>query len=297
MGKITIEDFYTEKPRWCAGCGNHMILAALKKFLVDQEIMSHQVANISGIGCSGRTTQYINTYGMHAIHGRPIPVGFGLALAREDLSIFIHSGDGDALSIGGNHLIHGINKNFNGVFLLHDNRTFALTKNQTSPTTPQGRKTSTHPFGVDHAPLNAMSLVLGAGASFVAATADWLADHMYHTIKAAYEHKGFSFVHVLQRCVHYNPHDFDSQSTDAFSFLIHKDGIPADKRICDKTKKFKHDPADLQKAFKLATSGKRHFGLFYRDPDKPCYEKDVLRARIKNAEQKPRSGILDQFKI
>ena len=296
MVERTLKDFLVEKPRWCAGCGNYNIIAALKKLSVDRRLAPHEVINVSGIGCSGRMPNYINTFGIHSIHGRPITVGFGLALARKEAKIFIHSGDGDALSIGGNHLLHGINRNFHCVFLLYDNQTYALTKNQASPTTPAGRKTLSHPSGVRMEPLNVIRMVLGIGASFVAATADWLPDHLSHTIEAAYEHTGFSFVHVLQRCVHYNPRGFNIDSPDWYSFIIHPDGIPPDKKYQNTAEQVTHDPGDLIKAFELAIGVKTHLGLFYRNPLKPCQD-DMLREQTEQTAQKPRSGILDSYRF
>ena len=118
---LTIKDLNTENPRWCAGCGDFGIIMGIKRFMVDTQMLAHQTVNVSGIGCSGRASNYINAYGVHSIHGRPITVAMGLALSRPDLNLFIHSGDGDALSIGGNHLLHGVNKNFKCVFLMYDN--------------------------------------------------------------------------------------------------------------------------------------------------------------------------------
>src|SRR3989338_10890692 len=125
---ITMKDLNTEQPRWCVGCGDFGIIMGIKRFMVERQIQPHMTVNVSGIGCSGRAPFYFNTYGIHAIHGRAITVALGLALTRPDLNLFIHSGDGDAMSIGGNHLLHGINKNFKCVFLMYDNEVYALTK-------------------------------------------------------------------------------------------------------------------------------------------------------------------------
>jgi 2-oxoglutarate ferredoxin oxidoreductase subunit beta len=231
---------------------------------------------------------------VHTIHGRPITIALGLAAARPDLDVFIHSGDGDALSIGGNHLIHGINKNFNCVFLLYDNELYALTKSQTSPTTRKGHPTYTQPQGTYLEPLKVVRLVLGIGASFIATTADWMPDHLANTLKAAYDHKGFSFVHISQRCPHYDPENFDHKSPGWFAFLRHDKGIPPDKRIADKVEIVEHDPSNIEEAFRYAHREKRYFGLYYHDPNKPCYD-DILQNLIKNTKQKPRSGVLDDY--
>ncbi len=293
---ITMKDLQTENPRWCPGCGDFGIIAGVKRFLVDEQLPPHETVNISGIGCSGRASFYFNTYGVHAIHGRAIPVALGVALARPELNLFIHSGDGDALSIGGNHLLHGINKNFNCVFVMYDNELYALTKNQTSPTTKKGHKTNTQPTGTYLDPIIPMAFALGIGASFAASTADWMPDHLTQTLKAAYAHKGFSFVHVTQRCPHFYPGNFDTKSAEWFSFLTHEKGVPADKRLKDKSEVIVHDPSDRDQAFKYAHSDRFYFGLFYRNPDKPRYD-EILQAQLKNAKPQDRSTILDKFEI
>lgn len=295
-GALTVKDLNTEHPRWCVGCGDFGILMGLKRFLVEEQISPHMTVNISGIGCSGRAPFYIHTYGVHAIHGRAIPVALGMALTRPELQLFIHSGDGDALSIGGNHLIHGINKNFNCVFILYNNELYALTKNQTSPTTRKGHPTNTQPGGTYLDPILPMRLALGLGASFAASTADWLPEHFVNTLKAAYAHKGFSFVHVDQRCPHFDPDNFDRKSSAWFSFLTHEKGIPPEKRLADKTEVIEHDPTDQEAAFRYACSQRTYFGLFCLDPNKPRYD-EILRNQIKEAEPKDRSSIFDAYKI
>lgn len=291
---LTIQTLSTENPRWCAGCGDFGIIMGLKRFYVEQKMSQSQTMNISGIGCSGRAPNYINTYGAHTIHGRPITIALGLALARPDLNIFVHSGDGDALSIGGNHLIHGINKNFKCVFMMYDNEIYALTKNQTSPTTRKDHKTMTQPAGSYLEPINPVKLALGIGASFVASTADWMPDHLASTMKVAFEHKGFAFVHISQRCPHFDENNFDHKTSSWFSFLKYDTGIPPDKRIVDKTEVVQHDPTNLQDAFKYAQSERRYYGLFYRDANKPCYD-DIMRNLIKKTPQKKRSDLLNAY--
>ena len=293
---LTIKDLHTENPRWCAGCGDFGIIMAVKRFMVDNHIVAHETVNVSGIGCSGRAPNYINAYGVHSIHGRPITVAMGLALARPDLNLFIHSGDGDCLSIGGNHLIHGVNKNFNCVFLMYDNEIYALTKNQTSPTTRKTHKTMTQPAGTYLDPLNPLKLVLGIGGSFVASTADWLPEHMARTLEAAFKHKGFSFVHISQRCPHFDPNNFDHKSSSWFTMLSHEKGIPIEKRLDGKVEVIQHDPSNLEAAFKFAKDERRYFGLFYHDPNKPQYD-DILIRQTKETKQKPMSSLFDAFKI
>jgi 2-oxoglutarate ferredoxin oxidoreductase subunit beta len=293
---LTIKDLNTENPRWCSGCGDFGILMGVKRFFVDQKLIAHDTVNVSGIGCSGRAPNYINTFGVHSIHGRPLTVALGLALGRPDLNLFVHSGDGDALSIGGNHLIHAINKNFKCVFLMYDNEVYALTKNQSSPTTRRKHPTNTQPQGTYLDPLIPVQVALGVGASFVASTADWMPDHLASTLSAAFQHNGFAFVHICQRCPHFDPDNFDHKTSTWFSFLKHEKGIAPDKRIAEKTETIEHDPTDLAKAFKIAIDDRRYFGLFYQNNNKPRYDQ-ILINQTKSAEQKPRAKILDRFKI
>lgn len=293
---VTTKELFAENPRWCAGCGDFGILASLKRFLIERQLKPELTMNISGIGCSSRAPNYINTYGAHSIHGRAIPVALGIALARPDLNLFVHSGDGDSMSIGGNHLLHGINKNFNCVFLMYDNEIYALTKNQTSPTTRKDHPTQTQPQGSFLNPINPLTVVLGLGASFVASSADWIPDHLANTIKAAYDHPGFAFVHIAQRCTHFDAANFDSKSSEWFSFLKSANGIEPDKRLADKTGIVEHDPSDMAAAFKMAAAERRYFGLFYQDKNKPRYDQ-VLRDLIAKAPKKDRTKILEPYNI
>ena len=293
---FTVKDLFTENPRWCVGCGDFGILMGVKRFMVDRKMEPQNTVHVSGIGCSGRAPNYINAYGVHSIHGRPITVALGLALTRPDLNVFVHSGDGDALSIGGNHLIHGVNKNFKCVFLLYDNELYALTKAQSSPTTRKGHPTMTQPKGTSLDPLKAVRLVLGIGGSFLASTADWMPDHLASTLNAAFAHNGFAFVHISQRCPHFDPENFDHKNSSWFAFLKHEKGIPPDKRIADKSEIITHDPSNLDEAFKLANKEKTYFGLFFQDQSKPRYD-EILRNQIKSAKPLPREAILEKYKI
>jgi 2-oxoglutarate/2-oxoacid ferredoxin oxidoreductase subunit beta len=293
---VTIKDLHTENPRWCAGCGDFGIIMGLKRFIVDRQLKPFMTVNVSGIGCSGRAPNYFNTYGVHSIHGRPLTVALGLALSRPDLNLFVHAGDGDALSIGGNHLIHAINKNFKCVYLMYDNEMYALTKNQSSPTTRKDRVTNTQPRGTFLKPLNPMAIVMGLGASFAASTADWMPDHLTSTMEAAFDHPGFAFVHISQRCPHYDPQNFDHKNSSWFSFLKHPSGISPDRRLMDKTEITEHDPSDLTAAFKFAAADRRYFGLFFQDKTKPRYDQ-ILQDLVKNSQQKDRRKVLDAYLI
>lgn len=293
---VTLKDLNMEVPRWCVACGDFGILMGFKRFLVEEQLYPHETVNVSGIGCSGRVSLYVNTYGIHSLHGRAIPITLGLALARPELNLFIHSGDGDALSIGGNHLIHGIKKNFNCTFLLYDNQLYALTKSQTSPTTRKGHKTNTQPFGTYLDPIYPAQFAMGVGASFVANTADWLPDHLTSTLRVAFAHKGFSFVHIFQRCPHFDPDNFDHKSSSWFSFLSHENGIPPDKRLIDKVQILEHDPIDRDAAFRYADGQRVYFGLLYKQLNKPCYD-DIIHNQFTDMKVKHRSEILDAYKI
>jgi 2-oxoglutarate/2-oxoacid ferredoxin oxidoreductase subunit beta len=293
---VTIKDLNTENPRWCAGCGDFGIIMGLKRFMVDRQLKPAMTVNVSGIGCSGRAPNYFNTYGVHSIHGRPITVALGLALARPDLNLFVHAGDGDSLSIGGNHLMHGINKNFKCVYLMYDNEVYALTKNQTSPTTRKDHPTNTQPQGSFLNPINPLTVAMGLGASFVASTADWIPDHLTNTMKAAFDHPGFAFVHISQRCPHFDPNNFDHKTSNWFSFLKHANGIEPDRRLADKTEIIDHDPSDMMGGFKYAAAERRYFGLFYQNKSKPRYDA-ILHDLVKNSPKKDRSKILDSYLI
>ena len=293
--KFTIKDFKAASPRWCANCGDYGALVAIRKFMFDAQLNPAETVHVSGIGCSGRMPHYINTYGFHGIHGRAIPIALGVALARPDLNLFIESGDGDALSIGANHLVHGISKNFNCVFILLDNQIYGLTKNQTSPTTRQGHATNTQPGGTWIDPVNPVQFALGLGCSFVASTADWLGDHFVQTLDAAFRHKGFSFVHVAQTCPKFNPAAWDNQSEEWFDFLVHSKGLAPDSRSPD-AKIIEHDPSDLGSAFQYADLSRKRFGLFYQNSSKACYD-ELLRNATQNAPKKNRSELLDQYAI
>lgn len=294
--QVTMKSLVTEGPRWCPACGDFGILMALKRFMVTEQMPQAQTVHVSGIGCSGRTPNYLNTYGLHGIHGRAIPIATGLVLTRPDLNVFIESGDGDALSIGGNHLLHGINKNINCIFLLFNNELYALTKSQTSPTTRKGHATNTQPQGTYLDPLNPVRLALGMGASFVANSADWMMDHLGNTLRLAAEHQGFSFVHISQRCPHYDKAAFTHKEYDWLNFLVSDDGVPPDKRVADQGNAVPHDPTDLASALRVAENFKTHLGLIYRNPKKPRYDA-ILREQRETAKKKSRENLLDRYEM
>jgi 2-oxoglutarate ferredoxin oxidoreductase subunit beta len=207
--QLTKKDFASDQEvRWCPGCGDYAILAAMQSFLADAGSRPESTVFISGIGCSSRFPYYMDTYGMHTIHGRAPAVATGLAVARPDLDIFVVTGDGDALSIGGNHLIHALRRNVNLTILLFNNQIYGLTKGQYSPTSPVGTVAKSTPFGSIDWPLDPSSLALGAEASFVARTLDRDRKHLTETLAAAHAHKGAALVEILQNCPVFNDDAF-----------------------------------------------------------------------------------------
>ncbi len=198
-----------QEVRWCPGCGDYSILAAVQMLMPDLGIRRENTVFISGIGCAARFPYYMNTFGMHSIHGRAPAIASGLALARPDLSVWVISGDGDALSIGGNHLIHALRRNVNLNILLFNNQIYGLTKGQYSPTSEAGKVTKSTPFGSLETPFNPMSLALGAEATFVARTHDMDRKHMMEMFRRAHAHHGASFVEVYQNCNVFNDGAFE----------------------------------------------------------------------------------------
>ena len=193
-----------QEVRWCPGCGDYSILAAVQLALPDMGVRREEVVFVSGIGCAARFPYYMNTYGMHSIHGRAPAIATGLAMARPDLHVFVVSGDGDALSIGGNHLIHALRRNVNLTILLFNNQIYGLTKGQYSPTSETGKVTKSTPFGSIEKPFNPVSVALGAEASFVARTHDMDRKHMMEMVMRAHEHQGASIVEIYQNCNVFN---------------------------------------------------------------------------------------------
>ena len=205
--QLTMADFKGKvDPDWCPGCGDFGVLAAIQKGLVELQIPNHKVVAISGIGCSSNLPGFINTYGMHTLHGRALAVATGLKLANHDLTVLVTGGDGDGFGIGGNHFIHTMRRNVDLVYIAMDNQIYGLTTGQTSPTSRIGMKTKSMPFGNIEAPVNPISLALAAGATFVARGFSGDQKHLTDLIKRGIEHKGFSFLDVFSPCVTYN-HD------------------------------------------------------------------------------------------
>jgi 2-oxoglutarate/2-oxoacid ferredoxin oxidoreductase subunit beta len=209
--KLTAKDFKSDQEvRWCPGCGDYAILAAVQAFMPELNLPRERIVFISGIGCSSRFPYYMNTYGMHSIHGRAPAIATGLSISRPDLSVWVVTGDGDALSIGGNHLIHALRRNVNLKILLFNNRIYGLTKGQYSPTSEIGKITKSTPVGSADSPFNPLSLALGAEATFVARTIDSDRKHLQSVLRAAAGHSGSAFIEIYQNCNIFNDGAFDT---------------------------------------------------------------------------------------
>jgi 2-oxoglutarate/2-oxoacid ferredoxin oxidoreductase subunit beta len=215
-GPLTKADFQSDQEtRWCPGCGDYAVLSAVQQFMPELGIPPEKIVFITGIGCAGRFAYYMDTYGMHGIHGRAPALATGLATAREDLSIWVVTGDGDSLSIGGNHLIHALRRNVPVKILLFNNQIYGLTKGQASPTSEIGKITKSTPFGVADHPFNPIALALGAEATFVARTIDRDRRHLTEVLRAAAVHEGAALVEIYQNCPVFND--------GAFAALTEKD--------------------------------------------------------------------------
>ena len=302
------KDFSSDiEPRWCAGCGDYSILSAVQGFLPELGLKRENIVFVSGIGCSSRFPFYMNTYGVHSIHGRAPAIATGLATARKDLSVWVVTGDGDALSIGGNHLIHAMRRNVNLKILLFNNRIYGLTKGQYSPTSEFGKVTKSSPFGSVDRPFNPASLALGAEATFVARTMDTDRKHLTTVLRAAAEHRGTALVEIYQNCPIFNDGAYEliKDRDQAKARVVHLvDGEPVriggDKLVArgasgelevvaaegaDMSRVVIHDSAadDPSMAFQLSrledpTFAHMPMGIF-RNVTRPTYD-DLVRAQI-----------------
>jgi len=227
---LTQKDFSSDQDvRWCPGCGDYSILANVQRVMPEFGIPRENFVFVSGIGCSSRFPYYMNTYGMHTIHGRAPAIATGVKASRPDLSVWVVTGDGDGLSIGGNHLLHTIRRNVDLQILLFNNRVYGLTKGQYSPTSRLGMKTKSTPDGaIDH-PVDPVAFALGASATFVARTVDVDAKHLQETLRRAHQHKGTAFVEILQNCPVYNDDEWievEDRKTRTDATLVLEDGQP-----------------------------------------------------------------------
>lgn len=316
---LSAKDFTSDQEvRWCPGCGDYAVLAAVRGFLPELGIARENTVFVSGIGCSARFPYYMNTYGMHSIHGRAPTIATGLATTRPDLNVWVVTGDGDGLSIGGNHLMHALRRNVNITILLFNNRIYGLTKGQYSPTSDQGMVTKSTPAGSVDTPFNPVSLALGAEASFVARTLDSDRAHLTETLRAAAAHRGSSLVEIYQNCPIFNDGAFDvlkdKDEKQRRLIQLHHDqpitfgpehercGVVRDENgelqvaklsEVDEHELVTHDAhrADTSHAFALSRLGGQHLdptvtGVF-RQVSRPTYD-DQARAQLSEAaENKP----------
>lgn len=272
-----LEDYESGIARWCPGCGDHAMLTAVHKLCRDKQLKPEKTVFVSGIGCSSRFPHYMNTYGFHGLHGRALPVAEGIKFRRPDLDVFVITGDGDCCSIGAGHWIHAIRYNMDLTVLLFNNEIYGLTKKQVSPTSRIGTISNTTPKGSFLPPIHPVQTTLGvANVSFVAQTADWNPAHMYETVKAAYEHKGFSFVHILQRCPVFQAglvEEFTS-NRDAMCLVKNDDGITLDEEMAKTFKNtIDHDHTDINVARQLAENEDYiYLGLFYQNKEAERYD-------------------------
>ena len=286
---LEADDYNKGVARWCSGCGDHGILSSMQQLLKAEHLRPEKTVFVSGIGCSSRFPHYMSTYGFHGAHGRALPVATGVKLSRPDLNVFVVMGDGDCCSIGAGHWMHAVRYNLNMVALLLDNNIYGLTKKQTSPTTPQNYKSSTQPQGSYLPSLNPLSVTFGVtNASFLAQTADWVPGHLAATLKADFDHPGFSFVRILQRCPVFTPDIFQraAMKPELTELLLHENGISNEGVEKLYPSHVRHDPSNLDAARELAeVSDTVRIGLFFQDKTRPRYE-DTRRVAHVTTEDK-----------
>ena len=272
--RYTRKDLTGDQPTWCPGCGDFSILSIYFKLMEKQQVPHEKITSVAGIGCSSRFPYFVNAHGVHFLHGRAAAFASGVSLTRPDLHVFVFGGDGDAFSIGGNHLEHTARKNVKMTYVIMDNQVYGLTKKQTSPTSPLGFKSKTDPTGSIDAPTNPIKKVLAAGATFIARTHSHLPNHVMEMMEKAMAHEGFSVIECLSECTEFYPGAFDSANPrkgGAFQT------VPAN-----------HDVTDELAAYKLAMAPfPGYFGVFYHvnSPSKNVREQKLIddaRAKTKN---------------
>lgn len=308
--------------RWCPGCGDYAVLASVQRLMPQLDVKRENVVFISGIGCSSRFPYYMNTYGMHSIHGRAPTMATGLKASRPELDVWVVTGDGDALSIGGNHLIHLLRRNVNLQILLFNNQIYGLTKGQYSPTSEIGKVTKSSPFGSIASPFNPISVALGASASFVARTADRDTKHLMKVLRRAHAHKGTSFIEIYQNCNIYNDgafFEFTEKATkpDRTIYLDHGkpmlyskntkgirlDGFKPvafdlDTGVHSEDDAIVYDENSLELAQIVTRMSQQHdlprpFGVLYSE-ERPTYEQ-LLQEQVATVTQQRGSGDLDEL--
>jgi 2-oxoglutarate/2-oxoacid ferredoxin oxidoreductase subunit beta len=284
--KLTKKAVTADHPTWCPACGDFAVLASFYKVLEKRQLPHENIVTLAGIGCSSRFPYFVNSHGAHFIHGRSVPLASAISLARPELHVFLFGGDGDGLSIGGNHLEHGARKNINLTYVIMDNFVYGLTKKQTSPTSPIGYKSKTDPTGaIDH-PVNPIKKLIAAGATFVARTHAAQVNHMIQMIERAMDHDGFSVIECLSECIEFFPGAFDAgnpRKGGEFKVIEEKkwDDTPEDEA--------RHDVTDEIAAYRLANVPfPGLFGVFYEidRPTKNALEQKWVqsaRAKINHA--------------
>jgi len=302
--RYEIEDYQSGVPRWCTGCGDNAILAAVQRLCRDEGLRPEKTVFVSGIGCSSRFPHYMRTYGFHGIHGRALPVAEGVRMARPDLTVFVNTGDGDCCSIGAAHWIHAIRYNMNLTVFLHDNQIYGLTKMQASPTSPRGLKSNTTPRGTTLEALQPLSVTLGVqNVSFVAQAVDWIPESLYDIVRAAYHHKGLSFVRIVQRCPEWLPKIWDPWLHDPQRILMlhHEQGMQVSAGLAKVYRnQAEHDPSNLDRAREIASNTDLiPVGILYHNPSVPCYEELRASGELRTTEylRKGLEAELDKFTV
>ena len=296
---FSIEDYQGNVARWCTGCGDNAILAALQRLCRDEQLPPEKTVFVSGIGCSSRLPHYMKTYGFHSLHGRALPIAQGIKLMRPDLHVFVATGDGDCCSIGAGHWIHAVRYNTDMTVLLHDNQVYGMTKKQASPTSPRGLKSNTSPRGTLLEALNPLTVVLGiSNVSFVAQAVDWIPELLYQIVSRAFHHKGFSFVRILQRCPEYLPGFFDPWVKDPGRMLVlaHEDGIQPSRSLAKVyARQEEHDPSNLNRAREIASATDPiPVGILYRNAGIPRYDEAWRPDRL-SAPETIKAGLEEEF--
>ncbi|MGZ5568231.1 MAG: thiamine pyrophosphate-dependent enzyme [Limisphaerales bacterium] len=274
---LTKKEIAADHPTWCPGCGDFSVLALYFKLIEKRKMWHEKITTVAGIGCSSRFPYFVQAHGAHYIHGRALPFASGISLSRPDLHVFVFGGDGDAFSIGGNHVNHTARKNIKMTYVIMDNWVYGLTKKQTSPTSPLGFKSKTDVWGAVDQPINPMKQLISAGATFVARATHTNPNHLLQMMEAAMDHDGFSVIECLSECVEFYEGAFDASNPRKVGKF---ETVPTD-----------HDVTDEVAAYKLANAGfPGYFGIFYKN-NRPT--KNALEAKVNASFQEKVKGKQD----
>jgi 2-oxoglutarate/2-oxoacid ferredoxin oxidoreductase subunit beta len=275
---LSKKEISADHPTWCPGCGDFSVLALYFKLIEKRKMWHEKITTVAGIGCSSRFPYFVQAHGAHFIHGRALPFASGVSLSRPDIHVFVFGGDGDAFSIGGNHVNHTARKNIKMTYVIMDNFVYGLTKKQTSPTSPIGFKSKTDIWGAMDQPINPMKQLVAAGATFVARTTHTNPNHVLQMMEAAMDHDGFSVIECLSECVEFYEGAFDAANPrKGGKFEL----VPAD-----------HDVTDEHAAYKLADAAwPGYFGIFYKNEKRPT--KNANEAKINKASMEKVAGLKD----